>query len=341
MANSLSLEDLLRDKASAHSCANCAFWDNYAAMKKYLATNYYPWIQANSPWFTDHGEKHVDSVIHATNQMLAGREAELSCLDAYLLLVAIIWHDVGMVSIRSGHAKQVQVFIDKVREFCFPDQSIYRLVTLITRAHSGRDGWDLLDNSEQVSPCTHQTCTVYPRSLAAVLRFADEASEARTRISPVLIPQVPLPQRVYWEYAHAITASTPEPARQRLVLAIELQRSAAADRFPCPSGDGVASHADADGTISLIEYIVCRLEKMNNERAYCFPYLTRYADIRNIEVRIRVCEGVDCHSIDGILIGDDGLSKAGYPSIELFSRFFEAYPQLVPTALVGGTDNGR
>jgi len=338
MSTERSLESLLRDKATAPDCQQCTLWTNYTATKNHLAQYYYPWVQANAPWFTDHGQKHVDSVIHTAGQLLSAfPESALSCLDLYILLTATIWHDVGIVCGRAGHAREVQQFIDKVREFCFLDPALYRLVCQVVRAHSGREGWSSLQSSEPVTACTHKTCTVYPQSIAALLRFADDASETRTRISPPLLESVPIQQRIYWAYAHSITASKPEPepARKRLLLAIELQRAAATERFPCPRDYLV--RADKSKRISLIEYLVCRLERMNNERAYCFPYLTRYADIRTIEVRIQVCHGTDSESIEDIVLGDGGLSQSAYPAIPLFDRFFEAHPQLTPSRLEGGT----
>lgn len=333
MAKTTSLEAILRKGTEGPECQRCSYLANYLSMKNYLAEQYYPWIQANCPWFTDHGEKHVASVIQTVEHLLSGRK-DVSCLDSYLLLASIIWHDVGMLATRANHARQAETFIDRVRTAFFPDQTLYRLVSQITRAHSGRDGWSFLQPSEEVAPCSHKTYTVYPQSLAALLRFADETSETRTRISLALLPNVPQEQQIYWEYANGITASKPEPARRRLLLAIELQRTAAVRRFPCPSD--VHDRADSEGNVSLIEYVVCRVEKMNNERAYCFPYLTRYADIMSIEVRLQIYEGTDAKFVGEISFGDGGMSSSDYPVIRLFNQFFLAYPQLEPGNLEGG-----
>ena len=335
----MSLEDLLQAKTAASECQGCSLRDSYVAMKSYLERHYYPWISSNCPWYTDHGKEHVTSVMHTAGLLLSSVQPDsLTCLDVFLLLVAIIWHDVGMVADRSTHADMTGAFIEKVREFCLSDQTLHRLVSLMVTAHSGEDKWSSLQPSEPVDPCSHKTCTVNPQSLAAVLRFADEVSETRNRISPVQLPNVPIDQRIFWEYAHCVTASRPEPLRRRLLLAAEVQHESALARFPCPAN--LLHRADTSGQISLIEYFVCRLEKMNNERAYCFPYLTRYADIRTIEVRLTILQGTDAKwHIDDLIIGDGGLSSSGYPSIDVFEPFFSAYPELRP-APVGGVQNG-
>jgi hypothetical protein len=255
----------------------------------------------------------------------------LNCLDLFLLLSAIIWHDVGMVATRSNHAAAATSFISRVRESFFPELPFYRLVSLMTRAHSGNEGWASLQSSEEVAACTHNTCTIYPQSLAAMLRFADEISETRTRISPVLLKDVPDANRLYWEYANCITASKPEPVRNRILLSLEVQVQSALARYSCPTE--LSSRADQQGKISLIEYIICRLEKMNNERVYCFPYLTRYANIRSIEVRLQICQDADCQIFDDIVIGDGGLADAGYPNVQFFDHFLEKYPALTPASL--------
>ena len=336
MSDPISLESILQNRAATEACKACAFLSNYVAMKNYLTRDYYPWIQANCQWYTDHGSKHVDSVMHTTSHLLSNAPQDgLNCLDVYLLLTSIIWHDVGLLAGRADHARETEVFINKVREICFPDPTIHRLVCQIVRAHSGHEGWSFLQQSEPISPCTHKSCIVYPQSLAAILRFADEASETRTRISASLLERVPPEQKIYWEYAHSVTASTPEPARRRLLLAIELQRADAVKRLPCPKH--LRDRADGDGNIAVIQYVVCRIEKLNNERAYCFPYLTRYADIRTIDVRLQVCDGTESAICLDFTLGDGGMTGCDYPDIEMYSRFFDIYPQLIPAKLVGGS----
>lgn len=334
MSNLQSLEERLESMTAKPKCNACTFSSTYLAMKKYLAKDYYPWVQAECPWYTDHGQKHIESVLHTCEHLLsATADDELTCLDVFLLLSAIIWHDVGLLAGRSNHAGNAQIFIDKVRDFCFADSAIYRIVAAIVKAHSGNEGWLSPTQSEIMQPCSHQTCTVYPKSLAALLRFADEVSESRTRIQPSLLPRVPSEQRIYWEYANSIMASIPEPNRKRLFLAIDLQRSDAMKRWPCPPD--VLSHADAAGTIALIEYVVCRLEKMNNERAMCFPYLARYADVMTIDVRMRVFEGMENLVEQEFILGGGGLGDKTYPAIGIFDHFFKAYPQLKPESLEG------
>jgi hypothetical protein len=166
------------------------------------------------------------------------------------------------------------------------------------------------------------------------VRLADEVSESRDRISYDLIEQVPEEQRIYWEYANVVSASIPEPARERLVVGIELQRNVATQRFRCGAAS-LKERTDAEGRMSLIEYVLCRLEKMNNERAYCSPEFGRYCAIREVEARFMICDGVgrieNCEL--SITLGDAGLGGEGYPSIPVFVSFFEQHPDWHPDRL--------
>ena len=155
----------------------------------------------------------------------------------------------------------------------------------IAQAHAGRDG---LTNARRETDCVVvQTFTVYPRALAAIVRFADEISENRSRISLALMPEVPPESQIYWQYANCITAVRPDPSRERVILSIEVPDGSAAERFLCP--EELSNRVDGSKNISLIEYLILRLEKMNNELAYCEPeFHSRYANIREILVRLSI-----------------------------------------------------
>src|ERR1700722_2075096 len=99
MMENPSLEDELRNKARKDPDAE-DFYARYTAMKAYLSRAYYPWIQVNCPYFTDHGLLHVLSVLQAASQLLGPqvtnkKGSELSTLDLFLVLSSILWHDVG------------------------------------------------------------------------------------------------------------------------------------------------------------------------------------------------------------------------------------------------------
>jgi hypothetical protein len=335
-----SLEHELQQRAKNGGDAE-DFHHRYEAMKSYLKREYYPWIQANCPFFTDHGEQHIRSVIRAASNMLepnlsnrraksGDQSGDLSDLDIFLLLAGILWHDVGNVYGRTDHAKRIAEMTDEIKKLGFPTPAVHRLVNEISTAHAGQSG---LSGPKREEDCAtvNRTYTVYPRALAAIVRFADEVSEDRTRISSALLDSIPEKNQVYWQYAHCVAASRPDPTRKRVVLTIELDKSKAKQKYSCTD----FGHRSKDGRISLIEYVVSRLEKMNNERAYCAAKFSRYMDVDELTCRFAMfADGARLG--DGELdfgVGDYGMNREGYPSIPLFDQFFETNPTFKPENL--------
>jgi hypothetical protein len=329
MNDTPSLERELERRAGKDETAG-NLWHRYELMRDHLETEYYRWVQASCPYFTDHGKYHIQSVVQTASYFLRqsfrrGAKSDLSAMDLFLILGAIIWHDVGMVYVRSNHAERVLKMMESIRTLGFPCPTVQRLVNEIVRAHSGSAGL-MLPKPEEDCAISTTTFRVYPRALAAVLRFADEVSENRSRISLELLPAVPVEQQIFWQYARSIVGAMPEPERERIVVTMELDSEAVLTRYPC---DAFPDRVDGSGEISLLEYVLCRLEKMNNERIYCGTSLARYVSMREIEARltlVRGAERIPRYDDLTILIGDCGLDHASYPAMALFESFFDRHP---------------
>lgn len=339
MSDEATLEAELERRALASEDSAADLWARYKSVKDFLSSQYYGWVQANSPFLTDHGELHIKSVIQ-TASLLLGKHLEpgaeknkrqLSSLDIFLILSGILWHDVGNVFGREGHAERAAEMTKEVKSLAFPDPDVHRLVTEIAMAHSGQNGLVKARNEEDCS-IGYQTYTVFPRALAAIVRFADEVSENRSRISSALLPTVPEGNRVFWEYAHSISASRPEPERERVVVSISLQRANAVKKYLCGN---FADRIDSENKIHLIDYILCRIEKMNNERAYCAPEFSRFATIREIVARFTLQDDITRVAETTVYFSDSGVKNNGneYPDIKIVDDFFLAYPDWRPERL--------
>ncbi|MEN6520068.1 MAG: hypothetical protein ABFD46_02820 [Armatimonadota bacterium] len=334
MGDSRTLEEELEYRSKKSDDAK-ELWHRYGAMKAHLINQYYPWIQANCPWFTDHGEAHIDSVIRSASWLLLSRlptkvKPKLTCLDLFLVLAAILWHDVGNVYSRTGHA-DISKITNEIKALGFPNVSIHRLVAEISKAHVGKAGLDIPKLNE-ICATSHDQHKVYTRALAAVLRFADEISENRSRISQALLPSVPDSNRIYWEYANCISACKPEVGREEIVVEVEIPLDKVATKFYCSDYPELT---DKEEKISLIHYILCRLEKMNTERVYCAGLFGQYTSIRHIVARFCIMQ--DTTRVDGydleLVLGDDGLQKDSYPEIPIVTKFFECNPNWQPETL--------
>jgi hypothetical protein len=328
MGVALTIEEELEKRGGRSSRDEVAkdLWPRYQTMKSYLGDSYYRFIQANCRWYTDHGERHINSVIETASRLLARQpegknkdDEAMSSLDLFLVLTAILWHDVGNVVKRSGHAEQIPEMAEKIKGV-FPNVAVRRVAEDIARAHSGKEGLKI-PRADETCSVEHRSITVYPRSMAAVVRLADEVSENQTRISAELLPQVPPESLIFWEYANCISSSVPDLSRERVVVTYDIPANKVRARYQYAE---FPARAADDGTISLIQYIVCRLEKMNNERVYCLPYM-RYGPIRSIEARFTLLKGtrrLPSHDGMEVTFGDRGVAADVYPEIAIFDQFF-------------------
>ena len=336
MMETRSLETELEIRSAAGGDGR-DFWNRYSTIKSYLASEYYPWIQANCPFFTDHGENHIKSVIRSASELLSGRLEALNPLELFLLLLAILFHDAAMVYGRSGHAARSGEMTEEIKKLAFPNVTVHRLVDEIAKAHGGPEGLSI-PAYEQDCATQNSTYTLKPRALAGLVRFADEISENRTRISNSLLAEgrVPPASQIYWEYASCIAASRADPARDRVVVTVEIDRNLARSRRSCP--EECFQYADGDGTIAVIQYILSRLEKMNNELAYCGQEFREYCPIRSIDVRMKLFDGTS--QVNGydenMFLAASGLTTERYPRIDVFSTFFKEKPHWSPENIPAG-----
>jgi len=85
--------------------------------------------------------------------------------------------------------------------------------------------------------------------------------------------------------------------------------------------------------------VVCRLEKINNELAYCAPHMAPLVTVREVEVRLTMLDGderqTNYDNISVVMAGMAGMQagSTGIPSIALFDEFFKRYPEWHPARL--------
>lgn len=284
----LPLELELDRRAKAGDAEAQACFENYKNIKKILAEDYYPWIHDKCPFFTDHGEFHINAIIIAAGNLLENRlkcdekELRISTLELYLLLSSIVWHDVGMLYGRNHHALNVSKIMDQLKVL-YNNPSYQRVIVQIARGHSGEGSLNTIEKEALVSNQYGNT-KINIRSLAAILRFCDEISENSSRISHRIfdVSVVPEENIVFWEYASCIVASLFEPRLQKVTMDIQM-----------PFEKAHQEYKYLNNKITLIEYIIMRLEKINNERIICAPEFRIFADINLVEVKLSLFNKYD------------------------------------------------
>lgn len=313
---------------------------SYEMIKDYLVTNYYPWVQANCPYYTDHGQAHIESVMNSASELVKGKldikkgKYNLTSLDIYLILTAVLWHDVGMVIDRATHAELVYPMTDAVSEF-FPNPTVKGLVSQIAKAHKGKTSLDSLPTEDY---CTIRNTAIQlnPAMLAAIVRFADEISENHTRASAQVLEHVPERQKIFWLYALSVSSCTAQPDRDRVVIDYRFD----ADKvISCwPDKEFEEHRSKIDQTIPLLTYALCRLEKINNEREYSLRYFSNIAPIRQIDARFSLIRGgqmLPGYAPYTIVLKGGGVESNSYPSIKIVHDFFSKHPHWTIESILG------
>ena len=314
---------------------------SYDSMREYLENHHYPWVQANCPYFTDHGQVHIAAVINSaselTQERLGGKRIDLTAVNIYLILTAILWHDVGMVVNRATHANLVYKMTDDVSEF-FPDPTVQSLVSQIASAHKGKKSLDELPN-EDYCTINGPAQQINPALLASIVRFADEISENHTRASRQVLDTVPDDQKIFWLYALSVSSCIAQPKRERVVIDYRFDADKVISRWPDIEFE--AFRSPEDQRINLLTYTLCRLEKVNNEREYCLRYFSSVAAIREVVARFtitrggRLLPGYETHTTT---LKGGGVESGGYPAIRIVEDFYPKHPHWKIEAIAGAIE---
>lgn len=317
------------------------FLTQYKQSKRHLENEVYDWVQSECNWFTDHGDQHISAVMHQASRLLENElrnfhDEDLTELDVYLLLTTTLWHDVGMIMDRTTHEEISTEVSDRFVEMAFPTGSIKAAADDIIKAHRKKDGLDIPQKSADFN-YNNEVYKVYPKALAGILRFADEISETQERVSGDSWIQsiVPSDSEIYWRYAQTIQGCYPHLNGKSVNINIEMEYDRAIKKYPCP--DSFESRSDDDGEICLIEYVVCRLEKLVNELSYCERYFNRYVEIRDVELDMTIRDDSNniLKDIDETISASGLKTKGNYPNVEIYDRFFEEYTVCKPDQLLG------
>ena len=339
----VTLESALKEHGKNSDNAE-EFLMQYQQTKLYLEREVYPWVQANCSWYTDHGNQHVDAVINQASRLLKNElrdldEGDLNELDIFALLTGILWHDVGMIVDRSEHDRISTDIFDELQKVGPTSPGVKRVIEDIIKAHRNETGLDIPQKNTSFN-IQGNVYKIYPKALAGILRFADEISETQERVSGDMwvSDSVPEESRIFWHYAQTIQSCYPDINGKAIKVNVGIGVEDATQMYPCPSS--FETRGDSNGEISLIEYTICRLEKLINELAYCERYFNRYVEIRDVELKltIRDEDQIITQEIEETL-GAAGLTKIGtYPSVSIYDEFFNEYSECRPEKLPNASE---
>ena len=120
----------------------------YLAMREKVAEDLLSTVASAEPGINDHTHRHLRRVLEhieeliqwsypKPNPILQGfpEDREISWADVVILLSALVWHDIGNMYGRQGHAARVQEVLGDVGNHLY-DEHLRRLITQVAKAHS-------------------------------------------------------------------------------------------------------------------------------------------------------------------------------------------------------------
>lgn len=257
----------------------------------------------------DHGPDHIRTVIARAGNMLSGSRAQpgFTPYETYLLLCAVHFHDVGNIFGREGHEKRHAEIMKEVRPILGDDSTEISCISKIAYAHGGhidgnKDKISLLEND----PVNGQDVRV--RSLAAVLRFADELADDKHRANRFLLEHDLLPKEaeVFHKYAASLDSVMVRPDDGCVNLHFRLSTNDATRLW------GKKVGKDKVDDVYLIDEIYARTMKMHLERNYCSRFMRSFVELNHINVNIDVFDDIASFWPPRRKIGYR-LEECGYP----------------------------
>ena len=264
------------------------YYRRFQRLDEHLNANVHPHINNGAAakgdgWLTDHGTQHITTVVRRAGELLVdGKSLLLTPYEAFLLLTAIHFHDVGNVFGRDKHERHINTVMQDLDDSLIGGDGIERrMIRDIAMAHGGyadseghdkdtigRLSWEPARNDRE------------PRVklLAAVLRFADELADDHTRTSRFLIDnQLVQKSEVYHVYADRLRHVNIRPEDHKVVLQFELDVAHATKKY-----------RKGRRKVYLYDEIVERSLKMHQEHVYCLRFMQPHVRVDTIDVSIEI-----------------------------------------------------
>lgn len=235
-------------------------------------------------WLTDHGPGHISLVMRRASELTSNTHGcILTPYEAYILLAAIHFHDVGNLFGREQHEKNIREIMasSAVAPILAGNPIEKRMIHDVATVHGGyfegsRDTFDRLKYPRAPRPNE-----VRIHLLASILRFADELADDCTRTSRFLseLGLIPPECAIYHAFADCLQVVTIDTANHEVRLTFQLDAQTAARKYP-----------KAHGSSFLFEEILARTLKLHREHLYCNRFLRPAVQLDRIQVKIELCE---------------------------------------------------
>jgi hypothetical protein len=256
----------------------------YQVLKDRLFTEEYAHWATAFPGGNDHGPGHIERVLEKFDQLIDGNPAGRASLRPYelfLTMLSILYHDIGMLRGRAGHADTSGLLVGEERNDYLIDARDRDVISAAVVSHSSSK-----DIAEQTAGFADEQLigsqTVRPRLIAALVRLADELDEDFRRADPELQRRLNVPEesRFFWEFCQHINGIKPDLVTH--IINIDARFTA----------EDVGRNVTVNGR--LMPFIVAfgeKLAKINRERITANFFLPESLRYQYLKLSVRPLPG--------------------------------------------------
>lgn len=274
-------------------------------------------VYENDPiiYLNKHGESHIMDVQCCALRLLEHfQDCKMSFYELYILMCAIIVHDIGNIHGREGHEEDIEKILSQEKNHhLIPDANERRTICRIARTHGGayNGSKDTISALREITP--QNGFMIRERLLAAILRFSDELADDYTRADSSAMENglVEGTSRIYHQYSKSL--HTVQIVKQTLNKFSE--RTEFCEVFLSYSFDADIAYIKFDkfgNQCYLIDEIYDRTIKMERERRYCMRFMRRYIPLDRIHVNVDINDGensLKSYPVEYVL------EERGYPPV--------------------------
>lgn len=312
------LEDVARSRSGEFPNRARNYFDLYKEIKRHVAENYYANNAAglsgeSGGRFTKHDIGHVDDVLRKAWELLGygvGVEdvafKKLSPYEVFALSTAILLHDAGNAYGRDGHERAAHSILSGLGSISPLTALEKRIIGEMARAHGGKT---LSGSKDTITDVIRDPVAridgreIHTRSLAAVLRLADELSDNSTRADMRALDRPYLaPESVIHNLFCTVVNVNVAYDRHVIDFSFDVSGEMLNEIY-------IVKDSDGERNTLLVDYIADRLEKSDRERRYCSRFLREYRVFDTIRAKLNILE--DHEIIHEVAVE---LSDTGYPA---------------------------
>lgn len=260
------------------------FYQRYEVLKHRLLNNEYEHWAASFPHGNNHGPGHIRRVMENLDRILGENfltEEIITPYELFLMMMSILYHDVGILAKREGHADLSGKFLDEQNDNYLIQKRDRDIIRAAVVSHSSSKNIEeecaAFPDREYIG-----SETVRPRVVAATVRLADELDEDHRRGDPEVARKIGISKdsEFYWQFCQRILAVRPDRSAREIYIGISFEPE------------------DAGRTVRLQgreRLFVCafaeKLAKINSERIVVSRFLPQTLQFRRLLLSIRPLKG--------------------------------------------------